>query len=228
MKEQLATGLPAAEAARLARLEEPGPAPLDLSELEREIERAFDALDEPAAQAALDRLFGSFALESALGKVIVPFLHRLGERWARAHVSVADEHFASNVVGGRLHALARGWGQGVGPRALLACAPAEQHELGLLCFGLLLRERGWRIAYLGAATPPHDIRLACETLEPAVTVLAAVTPERFVDARGEIRELAAHTRVAIGGAGASEALAGGIGAELLDGDVVSGAVALAA
>jgi len=143
-------------------------------------------------------------------------------------VSVADEHFASNVVGGRLRALARGWGKGVGPRAILACPPGEQHELGLLSFGLLLRDRGWRIAYLGASTPPHDIRLACETLEPAVTVLAAVTPEPFETAGGEIRDLAQTTRVAIGGAGASEAIAGGLGAELLDGDVVRGAAALAA
>ena len=228
MKDQLAAGLPAAEAARLAKLGDGAPGPVDLTELELEVERAFDALDESAAQAALDRLFGSFALESALGQVIVPYLHRLGERWAGAHVSVADEHFASNIVGGRLRALARGWGKGVGPRAILACPPGEQHELGLLCFGLLLRERGWRIAYLGAATPPHDIRLACRTLDPAVTVLAAVTPRRFQDAGGEIRDLAGSTRVAIGGAGAGEAIAGGLGAELLDGDVVRGAAALAA
>ena len=228
MKDRLAAGLPAAEAARLAKLDEGTPGPIDLSALEQEVERAFDTLDEQAAQAALDRLFGAFALESAIGHVIVPFLHRLGERWAAADVSVAHEHFASNVVGGRLRALARGWGQGVGPRAILACPPGEQHELGLLCFGLLLREQGWRIAYLGAATPPHDIRLACRTLEPTVTVLAAVTPRRFKDARADIRALSADTRVAIGGAGATGPIADGLDAELLDGDVVSGAAALAA
>jgi len=36
---------------------------------------------------------------------------------------------------------------------LLACAPEEQHELGLLVFGLALRQFGWRITYLGADTP---------------------------------------------------------------------------
>ena len=70
------------------------------------------------------------------------------------------------MIEGRLRALARGWGDGDGPRALLACPPGEQHELGLLCFGLLLRERGWRIAYLGAETPTVRSSTAIAELSP--------------------------------------------------------------
>jgi methanogenic corrinoid protein MtbC1 len=226
MKEQLGAGLSASEAARLAKLDAPSAVAVDLPELGRELERAFDALEEAAAQAALDRLFAAFTLESALARVILPFLRRVGERWAAAELSVAHEHFASNVVGGRLRALARGWGQGLGPRAIVACAPGEQHELGLLCFGLLLRERGWRITYLGAATPPEDIAAALDELAPAVVVLSAVVPQRFADAGEAIRSLAARARVAIGGAGASEVLAHALGAELLPADIVGGAAGL--
>jgi DNA-binding transcriptional MerR regulator len=227
MKDQLARGLAASEAARLAKLGHGPEGSTDLSEIVRSLEEAFDALDEPAAQRALDRLFGSFALESALDGVILPFLRGVGERWARADLTVAGEHFTSNVIGGRLRALARGWGQGVGPRAVLACPPGEQHELGLVCFGLLLRERGWRITYLGAGTPSGDIEKALGALAPSAVVLAAVTPQRFEDAQAEIGELARHTRVAIGGAGASEAAAKTLGAELLTGGVVAGAAGLA-
>ena len=210
MRERMAAGLSAAEAARLAQLEDDTPAGVvELSQLVRELAGSFDALDEPAAQAALDRLFGSYSLESALAQVILPFLRRIGERWAAAELSVAHEHFATNVVGGRLRALARGWGQGVGPRAMLACPPGEQHELGLLCFGLLLRDRGWRIAYLGAATPPEDIAAALEELPSAAVVLAATTPQPFVEAREGI-----------------SALAEALGAELLADDVVRGAAGL--
>ena len=227
MRERMAAGLSAAEAARLAQLEDDTPTGVvELSELVRELAGSFDALDEPAAQAALDRLFGSYSLESALAQVILPFLRRIGERWAAAELSVAHEHFATNVVGGRLRALARGWGQGVGPRAILACPPGEQHELGLLCFGLLLRDRGWRIAYLGAATPPEDIAAALEELPSAAVVLAATTPQPFVEARDGISALAARARVTIGGAGASQALAEALGAELLADDVVRGAAGL--
>lgn len=51
----------------------------------------------------------------------------------------------------RLLGLARDWGQGGGPLALLGSPPGELHDLGLICFGLALRAHGWRIAFLGAS-----------------------------------------------------------------------------
>ena len=84
--------------------------------------------------------------------------------------------------------------------ALLACPPGERHELGLLSFGLALRERGWRIIYLGADTPVAEVGSAVDLLSPAIVVLAAVVPERFADRATEISALAARTRTAIAGA----------------------------
>jgi methanogenic corrinoid protein MtbC1 len=229
MREHINAGLSASEAARLAKLaNEPQPeaAAGTLADIEAVLERSFAALDEPAAQAALDRLLLACGLTQALAEVILPFLHRLGVRWASAQASVAEEHFASNIIGGRLRALARGWGQGVGPRAILACPPGEQHELGLLSFGLALRERGWRITYLGADTPLADIIAALDELAPAIVVLAAVTPQRFLDSADALTALATQARVGLAGAGTSPALAGQVGAESLDGALVDVAAAL--
>ena len=41
-------------------------------------------------------------------------------------------------------------------RAVLACAPGEQHELGLLMLACLLRAGRLEIVYLGQATPVVD------------------------------------------------------------------------
>lgn len=228
MGDLITAGFSASEAARLTKL---GSGPQDgspgLREIEGNLERSFEAIDEPAAQMALDQLFGTFELGVALSQGILPFLHRLGERWAAAETTVAHEHFASNVIGGRLRALARDWGQGLGPRALLACPPGEQHVLGLLCFGLALRERGWRITYLGAETPLDSVADALDDLLPAILVLSAVTPKPFLAASDDINGLTGRTRVGIGGAGASEALAATLGAELLVGDVTGAAASLA-
>jgi DNA-binding transcriptional MerR regulator len=218
MRRQIAAGLSAAEAARVALGSATQPA--SGQRLLAQLDGALTALDEPAAQAALDRTFGSLDLDTAIAQVVVPFLHDLGERWAATERSVGQEHFASNVIGGRLRALARGWGEGGGPRALLACPPGEQHELGLLCFGLLLRKRGWRIVYLGADTPTSELTTAVTQLSPEVVVLGSVVAQRFVDAADEIRALGAQARVAIGGAGASSGLAASLGVELLASDLV--------
>jgi DNA-binding transcriptional MerR regulator len=229
MRHHINMGLSASEAARLAKLADHAPpeaATASLADVEAALERSFDALDEPGAQAALDRVLMAFELRAVLSEVILPFLHQLGVRWATAQTSVAQEHFASNVIGGRLRGLTRGWGQGVGPRVILACPPGELHDLGLLCFGLVLREQGWRITYLGADTPIGDIAGTLDELSPAIVVLAAVTPQRFLDSADELAALAAQTRVGIGGAGASAALATRLGAESLAGELLEVAAAL--
>ncbi|MGH3077312.1 MAG: MerR family transcriptional regulator, partial [Gaiellaceae bacterium] len=125
MRANLDRGFSAAEAARLALADavaESSPAPVRSA---GELEAALDRFDESAAQAALDQLFATLTLDVLLREVLLPYLHELGERWERGEVSVAQEHFASNLVRGRLMALARSWDRGAGPRALIACAEGE-------------------------------------------------------------------------------------------------------
>src|SRR5215207_954523 len=138
----------------------------------RELAGALDRFDEEQAHAVLDRLLAAYRIETILRDLLVPYLHDLGERWAHGEVSVAQEHFASNLLRGRLLGLARGWGQGHGPAAVLACLPGEQHDLGLIAFGLTLYRRGWRIIYLGPDTSISNNRQATESLPPDLVVLA--------------------------------------------------------
>ena len=80
--------------------------------------------------------------------------------WQGGTASVAMEHFASNVLRGRLAGLARSWGSGHGPQALLACPPGELHDMALMVFGIVLNRNGWRIDYLGASTPVEELERA--------------------------------------------------------------------
>jgi MerR family transcriptional regulator, light-induced transcriptional regulator len=204
MQRHLAEGLAAAEAAALAsRSAAPASRAVALDDLRRELEDALLAFDEPRAQTIVDSLLAAATLDTVLSKVVVPYLHELGASWERGEVSVAQEHFASSVLQGRLLGLARGWDRGLGPRVLLACAPGEEHALGLICFGLALRERGWRIGYLGADTPVDSVASAALAFAPEFVVLSAVTAERFRAKANELRELAKATRLCLGGAGAA-------------------------
>jgi MerR family transcriptional regulator, light-induced transcriptional regulator len=151
MQSLVSGGLAAAQAARLI-LSDGEPAPRTVSasatildEESANLTASLDRLDEQAANTALDGLFSAYTVEMVLQDVMLPYLHRLGQRWEAGEISVAQEHFASNLLRGRLMGLAQGWGQGHGPGAVLACLPGEHHELGLLVFGVALRRRGWRI-----------------------------------------------------------------------------------
>jgi methanogenic corrinoid protein MtbC1 len=172
-------------------------------------------------------VFAVASLDAALTEILLPYLHDLGESWARGEVSIAQEHFASGVVRGRLLGLARGWGRGVGPIALLACVPGERHELGLIAFGLALRSHGWRIAYLGADTPLDTLALAAQFLDPALVVLSAATEDGVTAVAPELRELSLRYRVGVGGAGAVALDMDALGLLGLSGDPVTEAARVA-
>ncbi|MBD0318493.1 MAG: MerR family transcriptional regulator [Thermoleophilia bacterium] len=227
MRAHLARGLSAAEAARLVATAPPEEGPSvperGLEHRARQLRAALDAYDDVEANRALDRLLATLSAETVLADVVLPYLAELGERWEGGEVSVAQEHFASNLLRERLLALARGWGQGTGPRVLLACAPGELHDLGLIVFGLALRARGWRIVFLGPNTPPDTLADAARTLAPDLVVVAATSREAFEAALPSIGAFAQVSRVALAGRGASEAIARAAGAAFLDGDPISAA-----
>jgi MerR family transcriptional regulator, light-induced transcriptional regulator len=218
-------GLSAAEAARLA-LESTAPAKTPAGNGEVALDRdplaqALERFDEPAAQEAFDRALSAVSIESLLRDLVIPYLHDLGERWEAGTASVAQEHFASNFLRGRLLGLARGWGQGGGPLAILACAPGELHDLPLIAFGLALRAHGWRIAFLGPDTPLGTLADTAAKLEPRLVVVSATSASKLARVRDELATLAGSTPLALAGAGATNALAASVGADRLVEDPVT-------
>jgi DNA-binding transcriptional MerR regulator len=229
MQSLVSGGLAAAQAARLVLSGgEPEPrtdsgSATILEEAAGNLSAALDRLDEQAANSALDQLVSAYTVETVLQDVVLPYLHRLGERWEAGEVSVAQEHFASNLLRGRLLGLAQGWGQGQGPLAILACLPGEHHELGLLAFGVALRRRGWRITYLGTDSPIAAVADTARSLTPAVVVLLSINPDNFLDHTREIKELANQVPVMIAGIGATPKVARHTQTRVLDQDPVSAA-----
>jgi MerR family transcriptional regulator, light-induced transcriptional regulator len=214
---------PAPEGARAETAPAPAPPPADLAGLRDELRDALHGLDESGAEAALDRLLAAFALDTVLRDVILPFLADLGDAWARGTVTVGQEHFATAVIAGRLHALGRGRDAGVGPRAVLACPSDERHELGLLCFALALRGRGWRVCYLGADTPTAAIAGVADELDAELVVLGAVRAEPLAGVAEQLAALAGTRALCVGGRGASAALAARLGAQRLPEDPIAAA-----
>jgi DNA-binding transcriptional MerR regulator len=243
MQAHLARGLSAAQAARAALEEDnaegPGPAqiltagpapagpaaggPVAPGEAYEGLRRALDAFDENAAQAVLDRLVADFSLFTTLREVILPYLAELGARWEQGTASIAQEHFASNIIHGRLAGLARGWGNGHGPLAVLACPPGELHDLPLMIFGIVLNRTGWRVSYLGTSTPLEEVTRTVEASAPDLVVLAAARPGTLDPFAAQLIALARRVPLMLAGAGVTPQLAASVQATLLTGDPVTAA-----
>jgi len=196
----LAEGLSTAEAARLASGAAPMPVAPDqplVEEFADQLRHALEGFDAAAGHAALDRLLGAVSVEFALTEVLIPYLRDLGERWADGSVSVAQEHFASHLIRGRLLGLLRDWGSGGSSSVVLACMPGEAHDLGLVLLGVLVSRRGWRVTFLGADTPFDTLENCIRTVQPTVTVLATYNARLFRKHVDAIRGLSTVTRLAV-------------------------------
>jgi DNA-binding transcriptional MerR regulator len=234
MQAHLARGVSPAEAAELAKTSGGNDvlfrlAATGASDLLARLRERLDGYDGAGAERVIDRCLLNLGLAAALQAVILPYLNELGQRWAAGEITVADEHFASNVVRRRILRASEGWESGAGPIALLACAPGEQHDIGLIAFGLSLHTyHGWRVKYLGADTPLPDLVRAARMIRPDFIGVSAVTEARFFPDLRRWRELAREFAVGMGGAGASARLARTSRAAFLSGDPAAAAARLAA
>jgi MerR family transcriptional regulator, light-induced transcriptional regulator len=225
----IASGVSASEAAARATSDEPvtieGAA---TDEFAVELRAALDRFDAEGAHDVLDRLLATVSVEVAITEVLVPFLHELGQRWERGSATVAQEHFASNLVRGRLLGIARGWASGSGPAFVLACPPGEEHDLGLVMFGIALARRGARVVFLGADTPVATIAESLREVAPAGLVIAVARAEPLAAAAAELESVGRDVAVYVGGPGVDERLVEGFGGRLLEGDPVAAARAMTA
>ena len=222
MRRGLDQGLSAAEAARAALADE-RPSEGLLEDAAARLLAAICRYDEAAAHSALDESLAAFGLEESLRHVVLPTLKQVGDGWERGEIEISQEHFASNLIRGRLFALARFWDRGTGPLALLACAPGETHDITLLAFALVLRSHAWRILFLGADTPIATLTRTAETTQPALAVVSSFDPSLLEAQAASLRRLARLVPLALAGPGATDELCGRLGARRLDGDLVAAA-----
>lgn len=218
LRDRLAEGWRIGEAARL--LEEVAAPPLDRPDTLRDALVEAASSDEPAQVGALlDQAFSVLPVTTALEEVVAPMLRSLGDEWQAGRLSVAHEHAATGRVRARLESLLADLRGGCRGTAVLACAPGELHDVGLLMVAVALRADGWRVEYLGADTPLGQALDFAASVGARVACLSA-TRRESASALADGSALHAappRLRLVVGGAGADPGTAQALGARLVDG-----------
>ncbi len=147
-------------------------------------ERLRDALIEAVRDtepvtlsATLDQAFAVLPLEQALTDVVTPALRWAGEAWHRGELSVAQEHALTAKVRAHLGKRISDGQGGVHGVAVLACAPGERHDVGLLMLAVMLRGDGWRVEFLGSDTPVDAAIAFADKVGASILCLSATRDE---------------------------------------------------
>jgi MerR family transcriptional regulator, light-induced transcriptional regulator len=134
--------------------------------------------DETAAGDIIRQANAMFDLTTVCMDVIGGSLYLVGEAWHKGDVRITDEHFASSFLEGKLINLLQAYPNRRGaPLILMACAPEEQHEIGVLMMSVLLRHDGYRVEYLGPDLPLDDIVDYARQEHPALICMSATMEE---------------------------------------------------
>jgi len=105
---------------------------------------------------------------SIVSDVVLPSLAELGARWQRAEITVADEHVATAVCRYAILRLFDSLDRAAsnGKRALVCCAPGEEHELAAELVAEYLDLKGWEVFSVGRSSPQDDILKAAGSFRP--------------------------------------------------------------
>ena len=187
-----------------------------------ELWAAVETFDAEAAEMAMAKLLWDIPLSGAVAGVVLPFLKEVGDRWEAGTLSVAHEHFVSDMLRRKLSALSSMPPQQLlenasapSPVVLLACPAGERHDMVLLCVALMLRERGARVRFLGADTPIPAVLTAARAARADAVVLAATRSTAFTAHTTTLRRLAQDHALFVAGRGADEQTVAEIGATAL-------------
>lgn len=234
MKRLRAQGVAASDAAaRVLAAPEGGFRPGDLAALLNQLLAAFSSYDEVRAHAVIDAALAGHPLEQVLDQLLFACLRRLGDAWEVGETTIAQEHYASGLVRGRMLAMGPGLsheslGRHPSPLvAVLACTSDERHDIGLLALDLMLRRDGWQTSFLGADTPIPSVVDLAQDLDADLVVLCATKPHLYLEQleqqAAELAELTRRTTLALAGAGATAELAFRYGAVVLPPDHLTAA-----
>ncbi|MEO5577297.1 MAG: GAF domain-containing protein [Gaiellaceae bacterium] len=152
LRDRLGEGFRIGEAAALLETDY-GDAESSMTGLRDAIVAAVAGTDTRRLAGLVERSFTLHDVETAVEEIVAPALRLVGDRWKRGAECIAEEHLLSHVVLARLRSLLDDPRSAVRGTAVLACAPGERHELGLLALAVLLQADGWLGIYLGPDTP---------------------------------------------------------------------------
>lgn len=144
-------------------------------------------------------------IEAVYSQILMPALVHTGREWELDHISVAHEHYISEVTRDLIRQLGpRMWADepGNGPVAVACCAPGERHGIGLMMVCDLLRAEGLTVHSLGEDLPLESVVRFVREVDADLLCLSCALPTHLMsvaDLITQARDARPGLQVLVGG-----------------------------
>jgi len=193
------------------------------SQLKERLYAALLSVNSAEANRYIDLGFSMVEFDVMLHEILVPTLVRIGDEWESGLISVAQEHFATELIKHRLFQFMRLFDHNrLYPTMLAACPAEERHEVGLIIFTLFLRRKGVDIVYLGTDVPLEGLVEMQARLNIEYVLLSATDRSKMnqhLEYMKQVYEAKPESKFIVGGAGFAVLPETGLPITMLSGDV---------
>jgi DNA-binding transcriptional MerR regulator len=134
-------------------------------------------IDEESFEQILTSIVDKFGFERSITEVVYPFMEKIGVLWQTGTITPAHEHFISNLVRQRIisHIATLPISTKKSKKAILFLPEGELHEIGLLFFHYLVRNKGFKTFYLGQSVPHRDLKAIYDIHRPRVLITSLIS-----------------------------------------------------
>ncbi len=129
-------------------------------------------------ERVISEALATYSPETVAVKLFSEVIRQLEQQWRRGETSLLAQNYTITTLRSQLIAMVSATATSEsGPKVMLACAPEDQHEIGLLLLALCLRRRGCLVIYLGPNISPANFYQAISTVQPQLICFSAATIE---------------------------------------------------
>jgi len=136
--------------------------------------------DGVGVEQAIGSILARHPLEAVAGTLFLEVINYSEQQWLNEKVDLSAHNYAITTIRLQLVSMMNAAAMSeTGPKILLACAPNDQHEIGLLLLALCLRRRGFKVIYLGPGVEIDRFHRVVELAQPKVICMSAATQSSF-------------------------------------------------
>ena len=129
-------------------------------------------------EKVISKALTEYSAEDIALKLFSKVITQLEVEWQQGRVSLQAHNYAITTLHAYLVSMfktAGNSGDEIQDKILLACAPDDHHEIGLLALALGLKQRGYQVIYLGSNIAVSDLHTVVEAAHPTAICFSAST-----------------------------------------------------
>jgi DNA-binding transcriptional regulator YhcF (GntR family)/methanogenic corrinoid protein MtbC1 len=156
---------------------------------QRKLVELLSLFDCVGVERVISEMLASYSLEAVARELFGGVIRYFERQWHKGEVSLSIQNYAITTLRSYLLAMMNAAVMpNAGPKLLLACAPGDLHEIGLILLALSLRRRGFVVVYLGSNLITNEFHQVLERVRPQLVCISAATVESVQNLQNFIKE----------------------------------------